>query len=114
MPKKILEKEALSVPELDKALKHLKGVDETSLNPVQRRTLEYISKFSKVDPKKAVVLKRKLIKELEISEEEAVQIINLMPKTVDEVKEIFYQKIILGDLANKILEILWGNDEKGK
>lgn len=112
MPKKILEKEALSIPELDKALKHLKEVDESSLNPVQRRTLEYILKFSKIDSEKAALLKQRLIDELGITEEEAVQIINLMPKTIDEVKEIFYQKIILGDLANKILKILWGKNEE--
>ncbi len=112
MPKKILEKEALSIPELDKALKHLKNVDESMLNPVQRRTLEYISKFRKVDPEKAATLKKRLIEEVGITEEEAVQIINLMPKTVDEVKEVFYQKIILGDLASKILEILWKDSQE--
>lgn len=112
MPKKILEKEALSIPELDKALKHLKEMDESMLNPVQRRTLEYVTKFSKVDADEAVKLKKRLMEELGISEEEAVQIINLMPKTVDEVKEIFYQKIILGDLATRILEILWEKEKR--
>ena len=112
MPKKILEKEALSIPELEKALRHLKNLDEASLNSVQRKTLDYISKFSKVDPDKAAKLKRKLVEELDISEEEAAQIINLMPRTVDEVKEIFYQKIILGELANRILEILWGESKE--
>ena len=107
MPKKIIEKEAISIPELKKAIKDLKKLEEEELNTIQRKMVEYVEKFSKIPPGKAKKLKKKLMKELDLDEEKAVQIINIMPKTPEEVKEIFYEKVILGDLANKILEIIW-------
>ena len=107
MAKKIIDKEAISIPELKNAIKDLKKLDEEELNTIQRKMVEYVEKFSKIPPSKAKKLKKKLMKELDLDEEKAVQIINIMPKTPEEVKEIFYEKVILGDLANKILEIIW-------
>jgi len=106
MAKKILKKEAISIPELNKMLESLKDLDEEYLNPVQRRMLEYTSKFSKIEYNKAIKIKKRLIDELDIDDEQAVQIINIVPKTVDEVKEIFQQRVIIGDLAKKIINIL--------
>jgi DNA-directed RNA polymerase subunit F len=69
--------------------------------------IDYVEKFSKLPPSKAKRLKKKLMKEVDIDEEKAVQIINIMPKTPEEVREIFHERVIIGDLANKILEIIW-------
>lgn len=107
MPKKIIGKEAVSIPELKKRIESMKSLEEEELNTIQKKMIEYVDKFSKVTPEKAIKLKKRLVEELELNEEKAVQIINIMPKTPEEVKEIFYEKVILGDLAQKILEIIW-------
>ena len=66
--------------------KVLETIGEENLDQFQRRTLDYVSKFSKVDPEKAEELLVKLVKEYELDEVEAVQIINCMPETVDELR----------------------------
>jgi DNA-directed RNA polymerase subunit F len=43
-----------------------------------------VSKFTKIEPAKAEELVVMLVKEYELDEVEAVQIINCMPETVDE------------------------------
>ncbi|MCK7471525.1 MAG: hypothetical protein MZU95_12695 [Desulfomicrobium escambiense] len=49
------------------------------------------AKFAKVEPEKAEELLRKLVKEYELDEAEAVQIINCMPETVDELRVFPWQ-----------------------
>ena len=51
-------------------------------------------------------MKRKLIEIEEVDEEKAVQIINILPRSVEEIKEIFHEKVIIRELAEKILTIL--------
>ena len=111
MPKKIIEKEAISLPELKRALEDLKELNENQLNTIQRKMIEYVEKFSKISPEKAAEYKKRLVEELGISEEKAAQIINIMPKTVEEIKEIFHERVIIGDLAGKILDIIWSEEE---
>ena len=59
---------------------------EENLDQFQPRTLDYVNKFSKVDPDKAEDLLQTLVKEYEIDEVEAIQIINCIPETVDELR----------------------------
>ena len=106
MIKKIIEKETISLPELKDKINDLKELKEEELNTIQRKMIEYVDKFSKISPEKAVEIKKRLVEELELDEEKAVQIINIMPKTPEEIREIFYEKVIIGDLPQKILEII--------
>jgi DNA-directed RNA polymerase subunit F len=64
----------------------LEAIGEENLDQFQRRTLDYVKKFSKLDTKTAEELLEKLIKEFDLEEAEAVQIVNCMPKTVDELR----------------------------
>ena len=64
----------------------LDTIGEENLDQFQRRTFDYVNKFSKVDPEKAEELLQVLVKEYEIDEAEAIQIINCMPETVDELR----------------------------
>ena len=73
----------LTIPQVKKVLE---AIGEENLDQFQRRTLDYVNKFSKVDPEKAEELLQTLVKEYEIDEAEAVQIINCMPETVDELR----------------------------
>ncbi|MBX5327966.1 MAG: RNA polymerase Rpb4 family protein [Candidatus Bathyarchaeota archaeon] len=73
----------LTLPEVKKLLE---SIGEENLDQFQRRTYDYVSKFSKVDAEAAGKLVEKLVKEFGLDEEEAVQIVNCMPKSVDELR----------------------------
>jgi DNA-directed RNA polymerase subunit F len=71
---------------LPKVKNILESVGEENLDQFQRRTLDYVSKFSKVDTEAAEKLVERLVSEFGLEQEEAVQVINCMPKTVDELR----------------------------
>ncbi|MEM3458192.1 MAG: RNA polymerase Rpb4 family protein [Candidatus Bathyarchaeia archaeon] len=73
----------LTLPEVKKMLE---SIGEENLDQFQRRTYDYVSKFSKVDAEAAGKLVERLVKEFGLDEEEAVQIVNCMPKSVDELR----------------------------
>jgi DNA-directed RNA polymerase subunit F len=83
MSKREISENRLTIPQVKKVLE---TIGEENLDQFQRRTLDYVKKFSKVDPEKAEELLQTLVKEYEIDEAEAVQIINCMPETVDELR----------------------------
>lgn len=83
MSKRELSETRLTLPQVKKALE---TIGEENLDQFQRRTLDYVSKFSKINPEKAEELKEKFVKEYELDEVEAVQILNCMPETVDELR----------------------------
>jgi DNA-directed RNA polymerase subunit F len=64
----------------------LEAIGEENLDQFQRRTLDYVNKFSKLDAKVAEELLEKLVKEFDLEEAEAVQVVNCMPETVDELR----------------------------
>jgi DNA-directed RNA polymerase subunit F len=73
----------LALPQVKKVLE---AIGEENLDQFQRRTLDYVNKFSKVDAKVAERLLEKLVKEFGLDEAEAVQVVNCMPETVDELR----------------------------
>jgi DNA-directed RNA polymerase subunit F len=83
MPKKSATTKNLTLPAVKKALESL---GEENLDQFQRRTYDYLSKFCKVDAEKAEKLVENLVREFGLEEVEAVQIINCMPKTVEELR----------------------------
>jgi DNA-directed RNA polymerase subunit F len=105
MSKRELSESRLTLPQVKKALEE---IGSENLDQFQRRTLDYVSKFSKVDPAKAVELVAKLVKEYELDEVEAVQIINCMPETVDELRVFLAggRKIIDASKLALVVELL--------
>lgn len=83
MAKKSAEESKLALPQVKKTLE---AMGEENLDQFQRRTLDYVSKFSKVDAEGAEQLVKKLVAEFGVEEDEAVQIVNCMPKTVEELR----------------------------
>jgi len=73
----------LTLPEVKKSLESL---GEENLDQFQRRTLDYVSKFSKIEAESSERLVERLVKEFGLDVEEAVQIVNCMPKTVEELR----------------------------
>ena len=74
----------LALPQVKKTLE---SMGEENLDQFQRRTLDYVSKFSKVDDAEVVEkLVDRLVTEFSLEEEEAVQVVNCMPKSVEELR----------------------------
>jgi DNA-directed RNA polymerase subunit F len=105
MSKREVSENRLTLPQVKKVLE---TIGEENLDQFQRRTLDYVNKFSKADPAKAEELLQKLTKEYEIDEAEAVQIINCMPETVDELRVFLAggRKIIETSKLHTIVELL--------
>jgi DNA-directed RNA polymerase subunit F len=105
MSKREISENRLTIPQVKKVLE---AIGEENLDQFQRRTLDYVNKFSKVDPEKAEELLQTLVKEYEIDEAEAVQIINCMPETVDELRVFLAggRKIIETAKLRAIVELL--------
>jgi len=83
MGKRELSENRLTLPQVKKLLE---AIGEENLDQFQRRTLDYVNKFSKVNAAKAKKLLEKLVKEFDLDEAEAVQVVNCMPETVDELR----------------------------
>jgi DNA-directed RNA polymerase subunit F len=83
MSKREISESRLTLPQVKKVLE---SVGEENLDQLQRRTLDYVNKFSKIQPEKAEELLQTLIKDYEIDEAEAIQILNCLPETVDELR----------------------------
>jgi len=83
MENRELNEKRLALPQVKKVLE---AIGEENLDQFQRRTLDYVNKFSKLDVKAAEKLTGKLIKDFCLEEAEAVQVVNCMPETVDELR----------------------------
>lgn len=106
----IIEEEYLSNPEAYELLK--KTVDkilekEGTVSPLLSKTLKYLNKFSKIDPETAKALKNKLEK-YGLMKESIVMIINICPKTIEELLSILeiekkvYEKEVLDEIIEEI------------
>ena len=105
MSKREVSESRLTLPQVKKIME---AIGEDNLDQFQRRTLDYVSKFTKAAPEKAEELLQMLLKEYELDEAEAVQIINCMPETVDELRVFLAggRKIIETQKLSQIVEIL--------
>jgi len=103
---KILKKTFITNSEAKEILQTLK---EEEADQLQRRTLEYVKKFSKVDPETAKKLKAKLV-ECGLKEEEAVEVVNIMPKSVEELRILAsgWRRFLPTEKLTEILKILSG------
>jgi DNA-directed RNA polymerase subunit F len=68
-------------------VKHeLLGIGEENLDQFQRRTLDYVQKFTKIEESVTAGLLERLVTEFGLSEDEAVQVVNCAPESVDELR----------------------------
>ena len=101
----IKKKQAISISEVKEILE--KG-DPESMDQIQRWTYDYVSKFVKIDPKDAKKMKQQLVKECDLTEEEAVEIVNIRPTTLAELRSFTFgwKKLILAETLEKMLKII--------
>ena len=83
MARKALKEISITIPQVKETLE---AIGEEQLDQFQRRSLDYAAKFSKVDPSMAETLVNKLVEQFEFEEEEAVQIVNCMPESIQEIR----------------------------
>lgn len=83
MSRKALKEHSITIPQVKEILE---TIGEERLDQFQRRSLDYATKFSKVDPSIAETLVDKLVEQFELEKEESVQIINCMPESIQEIR----------------------------
>ena len=101
----VVKKTMVSLPEVKEILSKN---DIESMDQIQRWTHDYVSKFAKIEPKVAKKMKQDLINQCGLTEEEAVEIINILPKSLPELRSFTFgwKKLILSDTLKKILKII--------
>jgi DNA-directed RNA polymerase subunit F len=104
----VKKKVAVSLSEVKELLKNQ---DPENMDQIQRWTFDYVSKVSKLEAEPAKKMKQELIKECKITEEEAVELINICPKTMSELRSFTFgwKKLILTETLEKILKIIKDN-----
>lgn len=105
MASKPLKEKILTVAQVKKMLESL---GEEKLDQLQRRSLDYASKFSRIDTEKADILVKNLMEEFELEKEEAVQLVNCMPESIEEVRVFLAggRKIVETSRLQRILSLL--------
>lgn len=83
MPGKNGTEERLSLPQVKKIME---AMGKENIDQLQRRTFDYVSKFSKFEAEDAEELMKKLAAEFGLDEVEAVQVINCAPKSIEELR----------------------------
>ena len=98
-------KKALSIPEANQILQK---IDLEKADQIQKRTLDYTTKFSKAEADAAKKLRKELVSECGLSEEEAVELVNVMPKSMEELRTFTsgWRKLLPTETLEKILKIL--------
>jgi DNA-directed RNA polymerase subunit F len=104
----VKKKQPISISEVKEILGK---VDPEAMDQIQRWTFDYVSKFAKLDPKVAKKMQEQLIKECELTTEEAAEIVNIRPTTLAELRSFTFgwKKLILAETLEKILKILKEN-----
>ena len=101
----VQKKQAISLSEVKEILGK---VDVEEMDQIQRWTYDYVTKFSPIDIKDAKDMKKQLIKDCELTEDEAVEIVNIRPTSMAELRSFTFgwKKLILAETLEKILKII--------
>ncbi len=100
-----LKKEVISLSEVKDILDKVKTED---MDQIQRWTYDYVSKFAKFPSQVSRTIIDELVASCDLKEDEAVEIANAMPTSIEELRAFTFgwKKLILTDTLNKILGIL--------
>jgi DNA-directed RNA polymerase subunit F len=104
----ISKKSVVTLPEVNEILDK---ADPETMDQIQRWTQDYAKKFTKTDGKTARKMKDALVQECGLTEEEAVEIVNIMPTSIEELRAFTFgwKKLILTDTLEKMLKIIKEN-----
>jgi DNA-directed RNA polymerase subunit F len=101
----VQKKQSISLSEVKEILGK---VDVEEMDQIQRWTYDYVSKFITIDAKAAKDMKKQLIKDCALTEDEAVEIVNIRPTSMAELRSFTFgwKKLILAETLEKILKII--------
>ena len=101
----VIKKRMLSLAEVKEILSK---DDVESMDQIQRWTYDYVSKFAKIEAKSAKKMKADMVGQCGLTEEEAVEIINILPRSLPELRSFTFgwKKLILSETLGKILKII--------
>jgi DNA-directed RNA polymerase subunit F len=104
----VKKKQAVSLSEVKELLK---TQDPENMDQIQRWTFDYVSKVSTLDVASAKKMKQQLVKDCKLTEDEAVELINICPKTMSELRSFTFgwKKLVLTETLEKILKIIKDN-----
>jgi DNA-directed RNA polymerase subunit F len=105
MVRKALKERIITVPQVKEALE---AIGEERLDQFQRRSLDYATKFTKVDLGMVDTIVKELVEQFKVEEEAAVPIINAMPESIQEIRVFLAggRRIIETSKLEKILIFL--------
>ncbi|MEK0328227.1 MAG: RNA polymerase Rpb4 [Nitrosopumilus sp.] len=100
-------KEKLSIS-LSEVKEILGKVNVEEMDQIQRWTYDYVSKFVSIEPKDAKEMKKQLVKDCGLTDDEAVEIVNIRPTSLAELRSFTFgwKKLILAETLEKILKII--------
>lgn len=95
----------LTLPQVKKIME---DIGEENLDQLQRRTFDYVSKFAKAEAEVSETLVHKLVADFGLEETEAVEIVNCMPKSIEEMRVFLAggRKIIESSKLEAIVKLL--------
>lgn len=108
----VLKREIITLSEVKKILESI-SFDE--MDQIQRWTYDYSKKFAKTDYGNSKVMIDNLINEGDLTMEEAVELVNVMPKSLEELRAFTFgwKKLIVTEKLEKIKSILLSNPDNG-
>lgn len=101
----VLKREIITLSEVKNILD---SVPQDEMDQIQRWTYDYSKKFSKTGYDAAKIMIDDLIKEGELTMEEAVELVNVMPTSLEELRAFTFgwKKLIVTEKLEKIKSIL--------
>ena len=105
MPERKSSRVIISVPEAKKILERL---DMEAADQIQKRTYDYATKFSKTSPEKAAKIRSLLEKECGLTDEEAAEVTNILPKSIEELRAFTagWRKLLPTEVVERIIKII--------
>ncbi len=106
----VIKREIITLSEVKKILESI-PVDE--MDQIQRWTFDYSKKFSKVDYEPAKEMVDRLVAEGDLTNEESVELVNVMPRSIEELRAFTFgwKKLIVTEKLEKIKSILLSKSE---
>ena len=109
----VIKREIVTLSEVKKILETI-PVDE--MDQIQRWTFDYSKKFSKVDYEPAKEMVDRLVAEGDLTNEESVELVNVMPRSIEELRAFTFgwKKLIVTEKLEKIKSILLSKSEDNR
>ena len=106
-----IDEKTLSIPEVKKIMEEVKKkieeIDpEEGLSHFQEITYNYVNRFAKMKDKDAKKIQKFLMEKFDIEEVYAINIVNVDPKTVQELRSILEKSFTGKSFSDKQLEDL--------